>query len=231
MSKVFVPTASADAWKQFLAEPAKQWKSGFSAKTLAHCWEDAAKQPGSLPREIAAMLLPHGGDPELLLALPEYKVALPGSSRGESQNDIFALARVGDRTFAIMVEGKVREPFGDKIGDWLKGASNGKRERLTYLCQVLGFSQPPPDQTRYQLLHRTASAVIEAQRFKTDAAAMIVHSFSREKLWFNDFVQFSSLFGAGNEVKASDALVAVRSNGKPTLFLGWASGDYSYLEN
>ncbi|WP_435053481.1 DUF6946 family protein [Mesorhizobium caraganae] len=35
-----------------------------------------------------------------------------------------------------------------------------------------------PDNIRCQLLHRTASAAIEAQRFKTDIAAMIVHSLS-----------------------------------------------------
>ncbi|WP_413776936.1 DUF6946 family protein [Mesorhizobium sp. AR07] len=31
---------------------------------------------------------------------------------------------------------------------------------------------------RYQLLHRTSAALLEAKRFKTDEAAMIVHSFS-----------------------------------------------------
>jgi hypothetical protein len=50
---------------------------------------------------------------ELLLAMPEYKVALPPLFRAESQNDVFALARAGDRTYALMIEGKVSEPFGE----------------------------------------------------------------------------------------------------------------------
>src|SRR5271169_1328398 len=128
MSKIYVPTKSPDDWQRFLAEPDKQWKTGFSAKTLAHCWQHA----DGLPREIASMLRAHGDPVELLLALPEHKVPLPGSSLGASQNDVFALARVGDLTFTIMVEGKVREPFGETLGDWLRNASDGKRERLAF---------------------------------------------------------------------------------------------------
>ena len=162
MSKIYIPTAGPDDWKRFLADPTKQWRTGFSAKTLAHCWESAK----GLPKEIASMLRPHGGDMDLLFAMPEYKVPLPGSSRGESQNDVFALARAGERTFAIMVEGKVREPFGETLHDWLRNASRGKRERLAFISNLLGLTLPLPDHIYYQLLHRTASAVIAARRFK-----------------------------------------------------------------
>ena len=88
--KVYIPTTGPDDWQRFLADPAKQWRTGFSAKTLAYCWECA---DGGLPNEIASMLRPHGGEVELLLAIPEYRVALPGAFRVESQSDIFALAR------------------------------------------------------------------------------------------------------------------------------------------
>src|SRR5713226_1410623 len=102
MPKVYIPTAGPTDWQRFLADPTKHWRTGFSAKTLAHCWESA----GGLPDEIASMLRPHGGPAELLLAIPEHKVPLPGAFRGASQNDVFALARAGESTFAIMVEGK-----------------------------------------------------------------------------------------------------------------------------
>jgi hypothetical protein len=222
MSKFYVPTTSADDWRHLLADPGKQFATGFSAKTLAHCWERA----DGLPNEIALMLGPHGENVELLLAIPEYKVPLPGASRGESQNDIFALARTGDRTFAITVEGKVREPFGETLGDWLKNASNGKRKRLAFICNLLGLTLPLPDHIYYQLLHRTASAVIEARRFKTDAAAMVVHSFSQERMWFKEFVQFASLF---NVVVMANELIAARPNADPPLYIGWACGDCSFL--
>src|ERR1700722_2731910 len=227
MAKVYVPTKGPNDWQCFLAEPDKQWKTGFSAKTLAYCWEAADETTKGLPPEIASMLRPHDGDAELLLAIPEHKVRLPGASRGESQNDVFALARAGNVIFAIGVEGKVNEPFGEPLGDWLKNASVGKHERLEYICNLLPISLPLPERVYYRLLHRTASAVIEAQRFKTDAAAMIVHSFSADKKWFKEFAQFASLF---NVDIAANELVAVRPNGNPPLYIGWACGDCRFLK-
>lgn len=144
--KIYIPTVDPRDWQRFLADPVMQWRTGFSAKTLAHCWEDAE----GLPSEIASMLQTRNGDVELLLAIPEYKVALPGSSLGASQNDVFALARSGDLTFAIMIEGKVREPFGETLGDWLQNASAGKRERLSFICDLLGLTLPVPDYIHYQ---------------------------------------------------------------------------------
>jgi hypothetical protein len=225
MPKVYIPTTGPDDWQRFLADPVKQWRTGFSAKTLAYCWECA----NGLPNEIASMLRPHGGEVELLLAIPEYKVTFPGASGGESQSDVFALSRAGDRTYAILVEGKVNEPFSGTVRDWLQNASDGKRERLAFICDLLGLTLPLPDHIRYQLLYRTASAVIEARRFKTDAAAMIVHSFSRERMGFGDFAQFVSLFDVEREVTMVDRLVAVRANARPRLYLGWARGDLSFL--
>jgi hypothetical protein len=222
MSRVFIPTVGPADWRRLLADPNKQWRTGFSAKTLACCWESA----NGLPNEITSMLLRLGGDVELLLATPEYKVPLPGASRGDSQNDVFALARAGIQTFAIMIEGKVSEPFGEALGDWLQNASDGKRERLAFICDLLGLTLPLPDHIYYQLLHRTASAVIEARRFKTDAAAMIVHSFSREKMWFKEFKQFASLF---NVDIAANELIVVRPSGRPPLYIGWACGDCNFL--
>jgi len=227
MPKVYIPTTGPDDWQRFLTDPVKQWRTGFSAKTLAYCWECA----NGLPNEIASMLRPHGGEVELLLAIPGYKVVLPGASGGESQSDVFALARAGDKTFAIMVEGKVNEPFSETVRDWLlnASASDGKRERLAFICDLLGLTLPLPDHILCQLLHRTASAVIEARHFKTDAAAMIVHSFSRERTRFGDFAQFVSLFDVAGEITMVDRLVAVRPNARPRLYLGWASGDRRFL--
>ena len=224
--KVYIPTTGPDDWQRFLADPAEQWRTGFSAKTLAYCWECAN---GGLPNEIASMLRPHGGEVELLLAIPEYRAALPGASRGESQSDIFALARAGHRTFAITVEGKVNEPFSETVGDWLQSASDEKRERLAFICDVLGLTLPLPNHIHYRLLHCTASAVIEARRFKTDAAAMIVHSFSRERMMFGDFAQFASLFETAKEVTVVNRLLAVRASARPPLYLGWACGDCRFL--
>jgi hypothetical protein len=185
---------------------------------LAECWETA----NGIPREVSALLEAIGPDPRLLFAFPEHKVPLPGSSRGDSQNDIFAFVRAGQTTVAVMIEGKVDESFDRKLGDWLKNASPGKLERLDYLASMLGLSvEDIPHTVHYQLLHRTASALIEAERFKADAAAMVVHSFSPTTKWFDAFASFCELFGIdpepGQLYRASTSVL------RP-LYLGWAKG-------
>lgn len=217
-TRIYLPSSGPAAWQQFLAEPEKQWRTGYSAKTLAHSWEAS---PG-LPLEVAT-LFPKGS--ELLLAIPEHKVPLVGGAR-DSQNDVFALIRSGENTCAAMIEGKVNEPFGPSVGDWMKDASPGKLTRMRHLCDILGLDGVPDGTIRYQLLHRTGSALIEASRFKTDEAAMIVHSFSPEKMWFEDFSAFAALFGA--KVVPDLAVELTLNNGR-RLRLGWASGDPTFL--
>lgn len=214
----YVPTRSAECWKGLLADPQKHWRTGYSARTLAHCWEAAKGIPPEVSRLFAGRLT-------LLLAIPEHKVGLAGGGR-PSQTDLFALMRMGDATISCAVEGKVDEPFGPTIGERLATPSTGKVERLRFLCRVLGLEQPLTTSIRYQLLHRTASAVIEAERFKTDEAALIVHSFSPSKAWFADFASFAALFG--KDVEPDRLVTAALPSGR-RLHLGWATGDTRFL--
>jgi hypothetical protein len=208
------------AWQQFLAEPEKQWRTGYSAKTLAHCWE----QSDGLPPEILAIFPDIA---ELLFALPEHRVPLLGGNR-HCQNDIFALIRYGGATCAATIEGKVNEPFGPTVGEWLAAPSDGKLARMRHICNVLGLAETPPAYIRYQLLHRTASGAIEAERFKTDEAAMIVHSFSATRKWFDDFTAFTRLFDVD---VAPDCGVGLSLRNGARLRLGWATGDAAFLKN
>ncbi len=48
MKKILRPTSGPSDWQAFLAEPEKQWKPGFSAHTLAHCWEAAGELPAAV---------------------------------------------------------------------------------------------------------------------------------------------------------------------------------------
>ncbi len=52
MNHIYIPTSSADDWRKFLAEPDKQWRSGYSAKELAECWENAHGFPEETQRVI-----------------------------------------------------------------------------------------------------------------------------------------------------------------------------------
>ena len=40
MAKILIPASSPEDWKQFLTEPEKHWKSGYSARSLAYCWHE-----------------------------------------------------------------------------------------------------------------------------------------------------------------------------------------------
>jgi hypothetical protein len=84
--------------------------------------------------------------------------------RVRPKNHIWVLARSEGKLISIAVEGKVSEAFGPTVQEWQIESSPGKASRLAYLLGLLGLPSVP-DTTRYQLLHRTASAIIEAQRF------------------------------------------------------------------
>ncbi len=222
MPRIYLPSTGPGDWQRLLGDPIKHWRTGFSARTLAHCWENA----DMLPPEIETILSPLGNPLRLLAAFPEHKVPLPGASRGDSQNDLFALMRAGERTIAVTVEGKVNEPFDQPLSKWLQNASPGKLQRLEFLQSLLGLKGTLPDNLHYQLLHRTASAVIEADNFKTDMAAMIVHSFSPDRLWFNEFSRFVSLFGITAE---PNRLLTIQPKATRPLHVGWACGGTEFL--
>ncbi len=220
MPRFFVPTTGPDDWRRLLAEPEKQWRAGFSAHALAHCWEQAQGFPPEVAGVFAQSAIPAFEHLELLLAFPEYRVPLPGGAR-PSQNDLFVLARGGDgQLVAIMVEGKVAEPFGPTLGEWQAAESPGRRKRLAFLTALLGLGDVP-DYIRYQLLHRTASAVIEARRFNARSAVMLVHSFSPDAAWFGDFQAFLGLFGVQAQ---HNQLCQLRQLDGINVYAGWVQG-------
>ena len=223
MNRIYIPAHSAEQWAQFLAEPVKHWRTGYSARTLAHSWQEAQGFPSEV-HEVLSAAEPFA-DIELLLALPEHQVPLPGGSR-PSQNDIWVLARTGIELVSIAVEGKVAEPFGPTVEEWLAESSPGKVARLEFLCAELGLRAPVPGQVRYQLLHRAASAVIEANRFCASHAVMLIHSFSHTKQWFQDYSAFATLFGADVE---ANRVASVGQSGAVKLHLCWVCGNEQYL--
>ncbi len=220
MSHIYIPALSAEQWAQFLAEPVKQWRQGYSARTLAYSWQEA----NGFPVEVESVLASIFPSAELLLALPEHKVPLPGGSRS-SQNDIWILARSENQLISIAVEGKVSEPFGPTVQEWQTDLSSGKAKRIEYILSLLGLSSVS-DTTRYQLLHRTASAIIEAHRFNAAHAVMLVHSFSQSSEWFQDYAAFVSLMGGS---AAEDSMVSVGSRSGVSLHLAWVRGNAHYL--
>src|SRR5690606_39856792 len=122
---------------------------------------------------------------------------------------------------AIAVEGKVREPFGAVVRDWLANSSSGKEARLEFLCTQLGTTPTAVQEVRYQLLHRTVSAVIEAGRFGAVNAMLLVHAFDAGSASYADYEKFARLLGA---VPERNSVCRVPRSAGCNLLLGWADG-------
>lgn len=227
MNKIFVPTNKPEDWKPLLAEPEKHWRTGYSAKALAYSWQEANDFPECVKKVFISSGIALFKNIELLMGFPEYQVPLPGGSR-PSQNDIFILARSNDQLISITVEGKVSEPFGDTIAEWRKDSSGGKSKRLKFLLKELELDDSEGiNVIRYQLLHRTASALIEAKKFAASNALMLVHSFSRTDEWFSDYGQLLALFGIHAQ---TDSLVFAGNINAIDLYFAWIRGDKKYLD-
>jgi len=220
-------TAGPQDWQALLADPQKHWRTGYSARTLAHCWEAAQGLPPEVQAAFASSDEPLLADFTPIIAVPEFKVPLPGGER-PSQNDLFLLGCSKAGPVSVMVEGKVSESFGPTIEDWRKDASSGKEERLSFLLRTLGLAHPPVGTNRYQLLHRAASALLEGERYRAVAAIMLVHSFSRERACWSDYQAFLQLFNVHAEVGVIQRLSGAQ---RVPLFAAWILGDCKFLES
>lgn len=225
MPKFFAPADDPADWQSLLAKPNLHWRTGYSARSIAHSWTEAR----GFPREVRAIFEDSDvsclHDLEFLIGIPEHEVPLPGGRR-PSQNDVFVLAKGAGGLVSISVEGKVSEPFDAPVDERFAEPTPGKTTRLEFLLNLLELNRHDVGAIGYQLLHRTASAVLEAQRFGSQHAVMLVHSFSQEMMHFDDYATFVGLYGQTAE---AGRLVEAGQLGDVTLYLGWVVGDPEYL--
>lgn len=224
--RIFVATRSPSDWQAQLADPIKHWKMGYSAMAAAACWE-AAK--GDLPLEIKRTLEQTKQTPlinvELVAAITEWETPLPGGVNS-SCTDVLAITRNQTGVTILAVEAKVDEPFGESLFKKRLNATPGYTERLDFLHAKLGLKDKLEDTIRYQLLHRTVSALLTAEKFHAQAAVMLVHSFSRSARWKEDFLAFCA---AVNATPVSQEVMTVPAFSRPALFLAWTQGDPQFL--
>ena len=194
--------------------------------STAACWEENEPQ---LPREISDVLDACGDESltslELLAAIPEWEVDLPGGDR-PSQTDVLAINRNEFGLVILGVEAKVDEPFGPTLGEKRAGAQEGQLERISYLERELGCVSSMEDSIRYQLLHRTVSAVLTARAFHAGIAVMLVQSFSPDSRWRKDFEAFAA---AISSKRVTDDLYEVELDDSPRLMIGWCKGAQEFL--
>lgn len=222
---IYFPSNKPEDWQPHLGDPRKHWRTGYSAKTLAYCWQEA----NGFPREVQTVFRNAGKPFDTLvplIILPEHKVSLPGRSTA-SQSDLWILAKSGSVLFSVTVEGKVSESFNKPVREWLLEDTKGKQTRLAFLIKTLGIPDNFDRSIRYQLLHRTASAIIEAERFLASHAMMIVHSFSPSNKWFEDYAKFLNLFGLIPEI---NSVISTQTPLGLPLHFAWIHGDEKYLK-
>ena len=232
MNRLFFPSLGPTDWRRLLADPTTQWERYKSALEMAVCWEAARDLLRGLPPEVADALdtAPQLFGAQLLLGLPEHKVPFEGGGH-PSQNDLWAMLRVGQDLISMAVEAKAGEKFDALVKDWLPkdGERSRKSERLAALKHRLDISEADVSEIRYQLLHRTASALKEAERFCTHLAVVLVQSFNREadeQSW-QDFLKFGEIMGV--EVKEGHLVRSPRATSVP-LFIGWVTSQPADLE-
>lgn len=225
MARILTFTSGPEDWRALLADPEKHWRTGYSARTLAYCWEASEGFPPEVKEALQRTDEAALQDLAPILAIPEFKVPLPGGVR-PSQNDLFVLATGAKGPVSIMVEGKVSESFGPTLGEWRGDASPGKESRLRFLLSTLGLTEDPAGSVRYQLLHRAASSAITGEQFRSAAAIMLVHSFSEQRVGWSDYQSFAALFG----VDAIEGVVQrFGGNSRIPLFGVWVVGNCLFL--
>jgi hypothetical protein len=226
VKRIVVPTRSGSDWQRLLAKPKLHWKKGASAMTAAAAWEAAAD---ALPPEIKVLLESSKEEclqeQRLLIALPEWQVSLEGGET-TSNTDVLAICRNDTGLCVIGVEAKVLEDFGPLLSEKRKEASPGQLARLTYLHALLKIEHFE-DAIRYQLLHRTVSALLTAQQFHAESAVMLVHAFDCPPARREDFRAFVVALGAK---EIAPFFYRVLSFNHPRLYLTWCDGDSQFRQ-
>jgi len=217
--RIFVPSLGPSNWRAFLAEPFLHWRREKSAWELAVSWEVAAKTNSGMPNEVGRALTsnPDLAGAELLLAIPEHRVTLDDDRR-PSQSDLWVVLWTPKGYVSVTIEAKAGEEFDKPIEQWLKQESNGKERRLAFLTRELGLTEPPPGFVRYQLIHRTVAAILEARRCHFELALMLVQSFEEAPSSWSDYEKFANLLGVS---AIRGKITGPRQIDNISLYLGW----------
>ena len=223
MNRLYIETRGIGSWRARLASPDHHWKRRFSAFETAVSWELAARSKSGIPDPIEKLFRASGyGEPVLILAAAEHKVPLPGGNAA-SQSDVWAVVNTSLGMLSLTVEAKAKESFGDAIlhtwreGDGSDASKRNRIDRWNYLCLHLPKADSF-DQVRYQMLHRCASAVIEAKRLGFTHAAFVVQAFETPHESFQDYEVFCDAL----KIPAARGTMALTTVDGIRLGIGWA---------
>ena len=215
--RLHVPLNAPEDVKPHLGRPG-HYKEGYSAFCLVNGW----MAENGIPELVRLTLdtVPALQQAILLEGFLEREVSLGDGARN-SQTDLLCLLAINEQLAVMSVEGKVREPFGNLVSKELEDASDFKKSRIERLAKVLGLSLEKAKPLRYQLIHRTAAAIFEAQRFCSQTAIMMVHSFDPADAGFADYRLFANAIGFRNPEPTYT--VGPQPFEGVSLYLGWTA--------
>jgi hypothetical protein len=208
----------------FLGKGKAHWNKERSAYQTAYSWFNANGLPASIRNALQtdAAFAAAG----LEKAIFERKTKLDAYGR-ESQTDVLAYIRSGSNVAVVGVEAKVDESFGPVVSDW-NDYTPGKLRRLAGLIERLELRSGAIGSLRYQLFHRAAATLIEAEQVRARDAALIVQSFDQDRAGYKDFVAFAVAFETPIEVPGR--LSRPKKIGDVTMRLGWTDNSKFYAE-
>lgn len=217
ISRLHVPAMKPEDVIPHLGKPS-HYRSGRSAYCLANSW----MRENDLPELVRLTLdtAPALTGANLIEGFFERECSLRDGGR-HSQTDLLALLSAGNNLVVMSVEGKVDEPFGELVNDELKAPTPLKKARIERLSGLLCLSTEAAEPLRYQLIHRTAAAIYEAQRFHAQTAVMMVHSFDGGDAGAIDYRRFAEALGF--EGANPTFTVGPKTFGGVELYLGWTA--------
>ncbi|MFH1417980.1 MAG: hypothetical protein ABII12_06815 [Planctomycetota bacterium] len=126
---------------------------------------------------------------------------------------------------SLAIEAKAKEPFGNKtLQEWLSASSSessktNRLKRWDFIERHLPtVREGAYSEIRYQILHRCASAVIEAGRFNIGLAAFFVQAFATPEESFEEYSKFCKLL----RIDARRNGCGRAQVGEVQLLVGWA---------
>lgn len=191
----FQPVNKPIEWKKYIHDAENRWNPESSSMELACCWQST---PADFPLEVKLAFDRSGTAYEFLMGIPEYKVDMPGEGLPAS-NNLLVLSTVDHRLCPIIVEGNKNGTFGEYCDHKsLQDKRHINRRKLMFADLGLSEDSFVPGKLRYQLMHRTLSAIYVAQSFCADRCMVLVHRISHDPEGhdaYADYKYFLGLFG------------------------------------
>lgn len=214
--RLHVPLRTAEDVIPYLGAP-HHWKEGRSAKSLVDQWWAA----NGIPTSVRTLFdqADEWRNAELIDAFVERQTDLEDGRPSHSQSDLLAIVALEGRLGVVAIEAKVDEGFDKTVAEWLKNGGPGKAARLEKLCSLFGLKPGEVGDLRYQLFHRTASAILEARRYRASDAAMIVQSWCPKSSGISDFSAFLNALGVA--FVGPDRLTSISVFDDVALRFGW----------